>query len=264
LRKLLQASEIWSRWPLHWDDLNAFRTVDDVGRPALTNHLALLAPATDFAVNLSGLRLVFASTGADAIARWRSTEASRLGALVRSLSASWTHPDSEGFYDDQVRRLAESLQGARGAAVFFHAPLLHARDHNRLEDRIGRLDLQTRLNFESPATLERTLQRAGVRQGVCFRNPGQLARELLSTECPLVTYSGHVHRSTTIELDRTTCGLRSVVMGAPQQAARTITLVTAPALGQLRYGEDGLPGYLLCRFEDGKLVSLVRRTLPIE
>ncbi len=137
-RKLLQAGGLWDRWPLHWDDFNALRTVNDAGRPGLADHLTLVAPATDFAVDLRGLRLVFASTGADAIARWRSTEAARLGALIRSLFTSWTHPESEGFHDDQVRQLAESLQGARGAAVFFHSPLLHARDHGRIEDCLGR------------------------------------------------------------------------------------------------------------------------------
>ncbi len=261
-RQLLQAGGLWDRWPLHWDDFNALRTVDDAGRPGLTDHLTLLAPATDFAVDLRGLRLVFASTGADAIARWRHTEAVRIGALIRSLFTSWTVPESEGFYDEQVRQLAESLQGARGAAVFFHSPLLHARDHRRIEECLGRLDVETGTNSESPAALERRWRRAGIRQGVCFRNPGEVARELLSVKCPLVTFSGHVHRGTAIAWDRTTFGLRPVPLQAPQHAARTMMLLTAPAVGQVGPGDEGLPGYLLCRFEDGKLVSLARRTLP--
>jgi hypothetical protein len=262
-RHLLKSSGHGDKRFPHRDDVNALRTVDDAGRPALAHHLSLLAPATDFFVNLRGLRLVFASTGADAIARWRTTKANRFGSLIRSLPTAWTHPDSEGLYGDQVRQLAKSLQGASGAAVFFHAPLLHARSNGRVEDRMGRMNLEAFGGPGSLGALEHDLRRAGLRQGVCFRNLGMVIRELLATQCPLVTFSGHVHRATAIELDRLTLDLQSVAMRPPARAERVISLLTGPALGQLSEGDDGLPGYLLCRFDKGELASLDRRVLPL-
>ncbi len=258
---VLRAAGLWSRWPIRPSDLHSLRTTDDSGSPALSSHLTHVAPATDFAISLQGVRLVFASTGCDAISRWRQTERARLPLLVRSLRSLWTNPDSEGLYDHQIDQIAAALEGAGGAALFFHAPLLHAAEGNGINGQVGRLELGDQEKLSSRVAFECRLGSAGVRRGVFFRNPGPLLRAMLAAPAPLVTFSGHVHHASAVELDRGTLAVRGAAFAAPAMPEETMTLLTAPALGQQGTNGSGRPGYLLARFQAGALVRLEHREL---
>jgi hypothetical protein len=260
-KAILQAAGLWSRWPIRLSDLRSLRTTDDSGTPALSSHLTHLAPATDFSISLQGLRLVFASTGRDAISRWRQTEPARLRLLVRSLRSLWTNPDSEGLHDHQVDQIAAALDGAGGAALFLHAPLLHAANGNGIDASLGRLGLDDQEKLASRVAFERRLCSAGVRRGVLFRNPGPLLRTMLGATGPLVAFSGHIHHASAVALDRSTRSLRSAALTAPPMPEETVSLFTAPALGQQGTNGNGRPGYLLARFQAGALIELEHRTL---
>jgi hypothetical protein len=289
-KAILQAAGLWSRWPVRPSDLRSLRTTDDAGTPALASYLTHLAPATDFSISLQGLRLVFASTGCDAISRWRQTEPVRLPLLVRSLRSLWTDPDSEGLHDHQIDQIAAALDGAGGAALFLHAPLLHAANGNGIDASLGRLELDDQGKLASRVAFERRLCSAGVRRGVFFRNPGRLLRTMLAAPGPVVVFSGHIHHASAVELDRSTLAMRSHVLAAPAVPEETVSLFTAPALGQQgrihcrerppwrsgirqdtpfsapRNATEGVPysggpGYLLARFQAGALVGLEHRTL---
>ncbi len=262
-KAILQAAGLWSRWPIRPSDLVSLRTTDDSGSHALSCHLAHLSPATDFAVTLHGLRLVFASTGRDAISQWRRTERARLPLLLRALRTLWTNPDSEGLYDCQVDQIAASLEGAKGTALFFHAPLLHAANGSGIDGQVGRLDLGDQDELGPRIALERRLVAAGVRHGVSFRNPGPLLRAMVSAPGPVVGFSGHVHHPTAVEVDRGTLAVRAAALAPPGRPGETVTLLTAPALGQQPAQGDGPPGYLLARFHAGALVGLERRELSV-
>jgi hypothetical protein len=262
-KAILQAAGLWSRWPIRPSDLASLRTTDDSGSLALSFHLAHLSPATDFAISLHGLRMVFASTGSDAISQWRRTERARLPLLVRALGSLWTHPDSEGLYDGQVDQIAASLEGAKGAALFFHAPLLHAAKGNGIDGQVGQLDLRGQDELGPRVALERRLGASGVRRGVLFRNPGPLLRAMVSAPGPVVAFSGHVHHPTAIEVDRGTLAVRPAGFGPPDMPGETVTLLTAPALGQQPAHANSPPGYLLARFHAGALVGLKRLELSV-
>ncbi len=258
-KAILQAAGLWSRWPIRPSDLESLRTTDDSGSPGLSAHLTHLSPATDFAISLHGLRLVFASTGCDAISRWRRTERARLPLLVRALRTLWTCPDSEGLYDRQVDQIAASLEGAKGAALFLHAPVLHAAHGIGIDRQVGRLDLRGQDELGNRVAFEHRLGAAGVRHGVLFRNPGPLLRAMVSAPGPVVAFSGHVHHPTAIEVDRGTLAARAARFGPPGMPGETVTLLTAPALGQQPADGSSPPGYLLARFNAGALVGLERR-----
>jgi hypothetical protein len=252
---------LWDAWPVHPADWQALRTHDDGGAPALAHHLTHVAPATDFALTLRGLRLVFASTGCDVLARWRQVEPARRGLFLWALRAAWTNPDAEGLYDDQVQRLAAALPDQQGAAVFFHAPLLHADNGVDVGAVAGRLEPAAEDCLAARVVYERRLSRAGLRGGVLFRNPGPVVRTLVASPSPTVVFSGHVHHATAIELDRRTGIARSVAIAAPSRPQETITLLTAPALGQRWSAGRCRAGYLLARFEGGILTALEQRNL---
>jgi hypothetical protein len=220
-----------------------------------------VAPATDFSISLQGLRLVFASTGCDTISRWRQTERARLPLLVRSLRSLWTNPDSEGLYDHQINQIATSLEGADGAALFFHAPLMHAANGSGINGQVGRLELGDQKKLSARVAFERRLGSAGVRSGVLFRNPGPLVRAMMAAPGPLVTFSGHVHHASAVELDRSTLAARGAAFAAPAIPGETMTLLTAPALGQQGANGSDRPGYLLAWFQSGALVRLEHRKL---
>jgi hypothetical protein len=257
----LKAAGLWDRWPLRPADLDALRTVQRNGQPALAHHLTEIAPATDFTLTLGGLQLIFASTGSDVLPQWRNLERVRRGLFLKSLPSTWRYPNSAGLDDQQVEAIARSLSTARGAAVFFHAPLLHGANGAAVDHWLSPEELARQDDVAHRVALEKRLSAAGLRSGVLFRNPGPLLRALASAPGPLVTFSGHVHRATAIELDRRRLSLRSAPLQPPRSAQDTVTLLTAPALGQRGKGENGSPGYLLATFEDGALVGLERRTL---
>lgn len=260
-RALLKAADLWDPWPLHPADGQALRTHDDAGLPTLSHHLARLAPATDFALALRGLRLVFASTGCDLVAGWRRIERARRGLFLRALRTTWANPDSEGLYDDQVRRLASALPDPNGTAVFFHAPLLHVVDGADLGAVAGGLDEHGEDDLAARVAFERRLWRAGLRSGVLFRNPGPVLRNLVSSQSPTVVFSGHAHHATAIELDRRTGAARSMAVTAPSRPRETVALFTAPGLGQTWSAGPSPSGYLLARFEGGVLSALEQRDL---
>jgi hypothetical protein len=254
--RILRDAGLWDPWPLRPSDRHILRTEDETGRPGLTYHLALLAPATDFHLTVRGMRLVFASTGRDVLPRWREVEWSRLAFVLRSLRSSWEDPDCEGFSDAQLAAMTGALDGARGAALFFHAPLLHPNPHEPVEMRLGRLDPGDRDDQASQLAFERRLFATGLRRGVVFRNVGPLFRMLASHRNPLAVFSGHVHRSSAIAFDGTSLRLRSIPFAAPQGSDQTVALLTAPALGHVRFPGSEPPGYLLASFEGGQLAAL--------
>lgn len=260
-KPLLKSAGLWDRWPLRVSDFDGLRTEDESGTPALVHHLTLLAPATDFALELHGTRLVFASTGCDVLARWRSVARPRWGLLARSLWNCWRHPDSEGLSLERVAGIASALSTTRGAAVFFHAPLLNPPEGAGVEEWAGDLDPGEQDDLASRAAFERRIRRGGMRRGIFFHNPGPLVRALVAAAGPVAVFSGHVHRAGAVELDRRTFAVRSVPLARPPADERTVTMLTAPAIGQLPHEGNQQPGYLLATFEDGRLVLLQRRTL---
>ena len=267
-RSLLKRAGLWDRWPLRPSDLAALRTEDEAGNSALAHHLKHLAPATDFEETLHGTRLVFASTGRDLVSRWRSVGWARRGLLMRSLRHCWRHPDSEGLSRRRVEQIASSLSSSQGAVVFFHSPLLNSSHGIPVEQCLDRLDPGDvgweRYGDDLGAQLafERRIRRGGMRRGVFFHNPGLLIRALISAGGPVATFSGHGHKAQAIEFDRRTLAVRSVPFGPPHAPERTVTMLTAPALGQFpRSGARQPAGYLLATFEDGRLVSMKPRTV---
>ena len=254
--RILRDAGLWDAWPLRLSDRHIMRTEDETGRPSLAYHLALLAPTTDFHLTVRGMQLVFASTGRDVMPRWREVEWSRLPFALRNLRWSREDPDCEGFTDSQLAAMTGALDGARGAALFFHAPLLHPHPHEPVEKRLDRLDPGDRDDLPSQIPFERRLFATGLRRGVVFRNVGPLIRALASHRHPLTLFSGHVHRSSALAFDRTSLQLRSTPFAAPQAPDQTVSLLTAPALGHVRAPGSEPPGYLLASFEAGRLAAL--------
>jgi predicted phosphodiesterase len=260
-RTLLQRAGLWSRRPICLADLDAIRTKESAGRSALAHYLTQVAPATDFSLIIHGVRLMFVSTGRDVICRWRDVEFARFGLLLRSLRHSRTRPDSEGLSDLQVAQIASWLKAPSGAALFFHAPLLRVTHLADVGHRVGCLEPGAEDNLASRVAFEFRLKRAGMRNGVCFRNPEPLLRALADAHGPVVTFSGHVHQATAIQLDRSGLVLQTADPVPPTDPDRTVTLLTAPALAQVPDAKRQPPGYFIAHFKEGALVWLDRRTL---
>jgi hypothetical protein len=260
-KALLQAAGLWSRRPLCLADLDTLRTCEDSGRPALAHYLSAIAPATEFALTFQGVRLIFASSGRDVTPLWREVEFARAGPFLRSLRHARLCPDSEGLSDLQVNRIASWLQAPGGAALFFHAPLLRITHLAEVGRCVGRVDPHAKDNLASRIAFELQLERAGVHRGVCFRNPAPLLRALATALGPVVTFSGHVHKATAIQLDRSALVLHTADPAPPTNPADTVTLLTAPALGHMSDDRHHPPGYFIAHFKEGALVALDRRTL---
>ncbi|MEB2345894.1 MAG: metallophosphoesterase [Deltaproteobacteria bacterium] len=262
LRALLRAAGRWDPWPLRRRDLDALRTHEPGGRDGLAHHLALLAPALDFTLCFGGLRLVFLSTGRDALCRWRGIERGRRRLLLRSLRSSWEHPDSEGLREEQFGSLVQALDAGRGgAAVFLHAPLLHPR--GPVEQVLPRLDPGPPDGPAGRTRFERTLFASGLRRGVFFRNAAPFLRALGAARGPLAVFSGHVHRAHAWRWDPRRGDARSCrwpVVGEPG-----VLFANAPAVALGPSGEGGegdeRPGYLVATFADGALHRLERAPL---
>jgi hypothetical protein len=258
---LLRKAGMWGVWPFCRRDLDALSNTDAAGVPALADYLMRVSPSTDYCCSVRGLHLVFASSGADILAKWRSVERARWGLLLRGLRTARYHPDSEGFSDAQLERIRGWLQSSRGAAMFFHAPLLAASTGKLIAARLGRFDPGLCNSLAAQVRFEQRLHRTGIRFGVSFRNPGGLIQELAAAFGSVVTFSGHKHRANEIEIDRQTMQARSISMDRANSRSETLTLLTGPALGQLSPGQMQPPGYLLARFANGALVSLQQRSL---
>ena len=263
LRDRLRAAGRWDPWPLRPRDLDALRTREPDGRDGLAHHLALLAPAADFALDFAGLRLVLLSTGRDALCRWHATEPGRRRVLLRSLGSSWEHPDSEGLHEEQIAELAGSLAGARGgAAVFLHAPLLHPR--GPIEARLARLDPGEADTRAAHARFDRALFARGLRRGVFFRNAAPFLRALRAAPGPLAVFSGHVHHAHAFRWDRVRGDIRSCRFPVGQEAAAGagVAFANAPAVSHVpvRAPEEA-PGYLVACFASGALRRLERVSL---
>lgn len=261
-RQAMRQAGLWDSWPMNPRDLDAVRTRSGDHLAALDHHLAVFASAADYTVVLGDLRLIFMSTGRDILPRWRTVERGRAGMLLKSIPISYEHPDSEGFSQAQLTALQSALAGCRNAALFFHAPLLNPLPGTTVGPRLRRLDpgdddgLPARLRFE------RQLFRSGHRHGVFFRNPAPFVRTLHSFRGSLATFSGHVHGTHAVELDPGSMGVRSVSMPNAHSSG-VHALLNAPALGQTATRNGEPPGYLLARFEGGRLASVERRTVSM-
>lgn len=256
----MRRAGMWDLWPLHRHDIDALRTSEADGSPALRHHLRALAPATDFSVDIDGLRLVFMATGRDVLPRWRTVERGRLGMLVRSLPTSYQHPDCEGLSEEQLAVLRAELSGCRNAALFFHAPLLNPPPGRTVHGRLERLDPGDDEALSARIRFERRLFATGLRHGVFFRNPALFVRTLRSFHGSLAAFSGHVHGTHAFSLDPHSGAARSV----PLEQARSNgvhTLLNAPALGQTATHDGEPPGYLLARFDNGRLATVQCRTV---
>jgi predicted MPP superfamily phosphohydrolase len=258
-RRIMKRAGLWDRWPIHPRDVESLRTQDE-GNATLWHHLSALAPLTDFTVDAGALRLIFLSTGRDVLPRWREVERGRIGMLLRSIPISYHHPDCEGFSDGQIASLRTALEDCRNVALFFHAPLLNPPPGTRIEARLTRLDPPDDDRLSARIGFERKLFGSGLRHGVFFRNPACFVRTLASFPGSLTTFSGHVHGTHTAELDPRTLAVRSV--GIRQAHSNGVhALINAPALGQTATRDGEAPGYLLARFDGGRLTSVQRRTL---
>jgi hypothetical protein len=260
---LLRAAGLWDPWPFRLSDRRALQTEEGDGYAPLMHHLSRIAPATDFDLRVRRLRLVCLSTGRDVLPRWREVEPPRRRLLLRSIPTSWHDPDCEGLTGDQVRLLTESLGKSHGAAVFLHAPLLHARPGMRFADGIGELDPGDRDDLASQVTFERRLFATGLRCGVLFRNVAAVARALAMAPAEVTVFSGHVHHASALALGKQSQSLRLSALRLPLETrpeAATV-LLTAPALGHVRRPGGEMPGYLMARFRQGSLTAVEERTL---
>ncbi len=115
---LLRKAGLREAWPLHRLDLDALRTSDAAGRSVIGEHLRHLNPALDFSVTLNALRLVFLSSGRDALPQWRQIARARWSMLARGMRWVWHDPDSVGFDEQQLRQVGAWLQDSPGAALF--------------------------------------------------------------------------------------------------------------------------------------------------
>lgn len=248
---ILRAADLWDRTPWRWSDLRALRTTDEAGRTALASHLLELAPATDYEIELAELRLLFLNTGRDVLPQWHGIERGRRTTFLRSLPTCWEHPDSEGLTLPQVARVRQSLSQPGGAAIFLHAPLFNPPPGVRVEDHTAQLDPG---DGEQPdSRFEGRLFGSGLRQGVFFRNPGQLLRSLAGTRAAASLFSGHVHRAHTFALDRQRLTARSMAFGQSAAGASEVTFVNAPAVGQTAHTAGEAPGFVHARFAAGTL-----------
>jgi predicted MPP superfamily phosphohydrolase len=260
-KALLQAAGLWSRRRLHLADLDALRAFENSGRSALTHYLSEIAPATDFALTFQGVRLMFVSTGPDITQCWRQVEFARFGLFLRSLRHALLCADSEGLSDAQVTQIASWVRAPGGAALFSHAPLVRVTHLAEIGLRVGCAEPRAEDNLTSRIAFELQLERAGVHQGVCFRNPAPVLRAMAAAPGPVVMFSGHVHQATAIELDRSSLVLQTAHPVPPTDPNQTVTLLTAPSLGQVSDDRHQAPGYFIAHFKEGALVSLDRRTL---
>jgi len=255
LASVLKAANCWQPWRLTPSDRHALRTHDDQGSCGLLAHLLLLAPATDIHLDLRGLRLVFFATGRDMVLRWRNLDWQRRILLARALPSTWVDPDSEGPSRAQIQRVSRSLDGAAHAALFFHAPLLSPQPNQPVESRIDHLHPGERIDTASQVAFETRLQRSGLRRGVSFRNTAPLLNALAGVRGGVTTFSGHVHRSSRIDIDRRSLRPRTAAIEAPHDATN-LTLHIGASLGHVRGPGEEPPGYLLAHFDDGRLRSV--------
>lgn len=262
---LLRAAGLWDAWPMRVADLHALRSHEPDGRSALAQHLLQVAPVTDQRVTLGALDLVFVSTGRDLLPRWRSLDRARLPALLRALRTTWSYPDLEGLRDAQLASIARAFDAAaasgRGVALFQHAPLLHPPEQGGVEARIDRLDPGDDDGLAARVAFERRLHASGLRRGVFFLNPAPLVRALRSARAPVAVFAGHVHRGHAMALRRADGDLRSTSMEAAASDTDRVALVTGPSLGQTDVRCEERPGFLLARFDAGRLAGVVRQTL---
>ena len=261
LASLLKAAGMWEAWRLRPSDCDALRTHDHEGGDGLLPHLSLLAPATDFHLDIRGTRLVFFASGRDVVLRWRGLDWSRRSLLARALPTSWVDPDSEGPSHAQMRWLSATLAGAHHAAVFFHAPILTPHSITAVEDHLEDIHPGQDDGHDAQVAFERRLQRSGLRRGVSFRNMAPLVRALASVRGSVATFSGHVHRSSRIEVDRDSLRLRSAPIASDRNGADTIPLHIGASLGHVRAPGGEPPGYLLAEFDGGALRQVRRRVL---
>jgi hypothetical protein len=257
---LLREAGLGDGWPLARQDLDALRTTDAAGRPAIAEHLAHVNPTLNFTCTLHGVRLALLSSGRDALPQWRQMERSRWTMLARGLRWVWQDPDSEGFEERQLRQLGDWLHGGSGAAVFFHAPLF-ASEGAAVHDRVSRLHVGPQEALGQRVRFERRLQAAGVRRGVSLRNAGALLRTLREARAPIAAFSGHLHAATGVHWQPDAQTLEAVDLERTCCADGPIRLFTGPALGQIKPPAGRQPGYLLVRFIDGKLACLEKRAL---
>ena len=89
-------------------------------------------------------------------------------------------------------------------------------------------------------------------------NPAPFVRTLASFPGGLTSFSGHVHGTHAVQLDPANLKVRSVAIDQAH-ASGVHTLLNAPALGQTATRNGEPPGYLLARFEGGRLTSVERR-----
>lgn len=260
LRSFLEPAGLWQPWRLLPSDTSALRTVDADGSDGLLAHLSLLAPATDYAFDVRGVRLAFFATGRDMVLRWHALDWQRRALLARALPTTWVDPDSEGPNDEQIRWLRSALDGARNAAVFFHAPILSPQPDVGVEHQLSDIHPGENEDHATQVAFERRLQRSGLRGGTSFRNVGPLVRTLLSVPGAVTTFSGHVHCASRVEIERSSLRARSAPIASSRNGAGIIPLHIGASLGHVRHPGSGRPGYLLAEFEDGTLRSVQART----
>lgn len=259
--RMVRTSGMWNGSPLESSDIRALKTCDADGGTALAHHLRLLSPATDFSTTAGDVRLVFASSGGDAIAKWRSATMSGLASLLRSLPTIWHFPDSEGLYEEQVQRIKGSLETASGAAVFLHAPLIHRASGGPVDMELPAPSEDSHGRSRYKTAMEARWQRSGLRAGVCLNNACRLLEILAEKSGPVVTFSGHVHKSTCIELNRQRRRLRSTDFSSAMETGPDALLITGPGLTQQSHHDPEDPGYLRAEFECGRLRRIEQRSL---
>jgi hypothetical protein len=260
-RHALRRAGLWDPWPMNPRDLEAVRTRGTDMLSALDHHLSAFASASEYIVDVGGMRLIFMSTGRDILPRWRTVERGRAGMLLRSIPKSYEHPDCEGFSDLQLAALRTALTGCRNAALFFHAPLFNPLPGSTVGPQLDRIDPGDDDSESARLHFERRLFRSGHRHGVFFRNAAPFVRTIASFEGALAVFSGHVHGTHAIELERASMQVRSVAVDKAHSNG-VHALLNAPALGQTATRNGEPPGYLLAQFDGGRMTSVERRHVP--
>lgn len=261
LRAALQSADCWDPAPLRISDLESLRSRDRSGVTALDDFRRALAPATEYHVDLSGVRLVFASSGRDLLPRAFGLERGRRRLFVRTIARSLDPPDLEGLHDAQVAAIGEAFAGCDSAVLFLHAPPLAGAKERFAPLRLGAGIAPLGAAQEVRRVAERALLATGLREGVVFRNGPALLDVLLRHSSARAVVSGHVHRFGCAVVDPASTTLRA---GAPRPGSTDpgVALLTAPSAALHRPGGREPSGWLLLRLDHGHLTSVQRFDLP--
>ena len=239
---------------------------------SLDHYYQFWSPFADYVRDLGGVRFAFLDTGPDYLCDPSHLLTRRAPRFAAEILKGISKPPSNGFGDEQVKYLAESLRGAeagRGVALVCHAPLLNpGRQHVVAEDdpaerELTSLKAVTDEEQESSATaciaFEKTIATRGLGTAVVFRNQLPMLRALCGHRGQAFTLSGHGHWNVELRLSKTHGGLfsgnYSTRTGLGELADESLVLLQTPGLGHVKRSSLGrsLPAYRRLTVSAGRI-----------